>query len=61
VEASPFIFNGEIRYKVIFNGSPEHLFTWDSELGQLRAVDDDSSTMPDNLETAISKKLQSKA
>ena len=60
VKATPFTFNEEIRYRVSFNGSPEHVFTWDSSLGQLRAIDDDSSTLPDNLEEAISKKLQSK-
>ena len=60
VNAIPFRFNGEMRYRVSFNGSPEHVFTWDSSLGQLRAINDDSSTMPDNLELAISEKLQSK-
>ena len=60
VKATPFKFNGEIRYKVSFNGSTEHVFTWDSSLGQLRAIDDDASTLPDNLEEAISEKLQSK-
>jgi hypothetical protein len=59
VTATPFTFNGEIRYKVKFNGSPEYIFTWDSEMGQLRAIDDDSSTLPENLEMAISEKLQS--
>ena len=59
--ATPFSFNDEIRYRVSFNGSPEHVFTWDSSLGQLRAINDDSSTMPDNLEIAISEELQSKA
>jgi hypothetical protein len=60
VKAAPFTFNGEIRYRVRFNESSEHVFTWDSSLGQLRAIDDDASTMPDNLEIAISEKLQSK-
>jgi hypothetical protein len=60
VKAMPFTFNGETRYRVSYNGSPEHVFTWDSSLGQLRAIDDDSSTLPDNLEEAISEKLQSK-
>ncbi len=59
VKAAPFTFNGETRYRVSFNGSPEHVFTWDSSLGQLRAIDDDSSTMPDSLEEAISERLQS--
>jgi len=60
VKAAPFTFNGEIRYRVRFNESSEHVFTWDSSLGQLRAIDDDASTMPDNVEIAISEKLQSK-
>ena len=60
VKAVPFSFNGETRYRVSFNGSPEHVFTWDSSLSQLRAIDDDSSTLPDNLEIAISERLQSK-
>ena len=59
VKAIPFRFNDEMRYRVSYNGSPEHVFTWDSSLGQLRAINDDSSTMPDNLELAISEKLQS--
>jgi hypothetical protein len=59
VTATRFTFNGEVRYKVSFNGSSEHVFTWDSSLGQLRAIDDEASTMPDNLEIAISEKLQS--
>jgi len=60
IKALPFSFNGETHYRVSFNGSPEHVFTWDSSLGQLRAINDESSTIPDNLEIAISEKLQSK-
>lgn len=60
VRAAPFSFNGEKRYRVSFNGSSEHVFTWDSSLGQLRAINDDSSTIPDSLELAISEKLQSR-
>ena len=56
----PFIFNGETRYRVSFNGSQEYIFIWDSSLGQLRAINDESSDLPDNLEMAISEKLQSK-
>jgi hypothetical protein len=58
VTASPFIFNGKTLYTVRVNGGAQHIFTWDSSLGQLRAIDDDSSTLPDNLEMAISEKLQ---
>lgn len=59
IRSVPFIFNGEVRYRVSFNGSPEYVFTWDSDLRQLRAINDDSSDLPDNLEMAISEKLQS--
>jgi hypothetical protein len=58
IKAVPFSFNGEVRYRVSFNGSSEHVFTWDSSLSQFRAINDDSSTIPDNLEIAISEKLQ---
>ena len=61
VKATPFEFNGEIRYRVSVNEGSEHVFTWDSTLGQLRAIDDDASTLPVNAEEAISEKLQSKA
>jgi hypothetical protein len=61
VNANPFRFNGEVRYRVSVNGGSEHVFTWDSSLGQLRAIDDEASTLPDNVEMAISEKLQSKA
>ena len=60
VQATPFNFNGETRYKVSINGNSEHIFTWDSELKRLAAIDDDASTLPDNLEVAISDKLQSR-
>jgi len=60
VQATPYKFNGEVRYMVSFNGGREHVFTWDSSTGQLRAIDDEASTLPDNLEDAISEKLQSK-
>jgi hypothetical protein len=61
VTAKPFPFNGEVRYHVSVNGGSEHVFTWDSSVGQLRAIDDEASILPDNVEEAISEKLQSKA
>lgn len=60
VKASPFSFNGETRFYVSVNDSPEHVFTWDSELKRLRAIDDNAGVLPESLETAISDKLQSK-
>jgi|GEM_PF-419034 len=60
VKATPFDFNGELRFSVRINNGTEHIFTWDSDLKALRAIDDDSSTLPDSLEEAISQRLQSK-
>lgn len=59
VTAQPFTFNTETRFKVSYNGGPEHIFTWDSDLKRLRAIDDSAATMPDDLEIAIAQKLQS--
>jgi hypothetical protein len=58
IKAAPFSFNEEVRYYVTVNGGTEHVFTWDSELGRLRAIDDQSSILPDSLEEAISEKLE---
>ncbi|HKC34848.1 MAG TPA: hypothetical protein VKB95_02265 [Chitinophagaceae bacterium] len=59
VKSIPFSFNDELRFRIILNGASEHVFTWDSEIGMLRAIDDDSSVLPAGLEEALSEKLQS--
>jgi hypothetical protein len=56
--ASPFTFNTETRYRVQYNGE-EHIFTWDSSLGRLASINDEASTLPDGLEQAISRHLES--
>ncbi|HWJ91008.1 MAG TPA: hypothetical protein VNR87_07835 [Flavisolibacter sp.] len=56
VTARPFEFNTEIRYSVMYNGN-EHIFTWDSSLGRLAAIDDDSAEIPINVEEAIAQHL----
>lgn len=58
IKATPFSFNGETRFYIKINGGTDHVFTWDSELGQLRAIDDNASTLPLVLEEAISQRLQ---
>jgi hypothetical protein len=58
VSVAPFEFNTETRFHVSYNGGEDHVFTWDSRLGRLAPIDDDSATMPDNLEEAIAQKLQ---
>jgi hypothetical protein len=59
VRSIPFVFNDELRFRIIINGDTEHLFTWDSQVRMLRAIDDDASLLPDGLEVALSEKLQS--
>ncbi|MEI6945816.1 hypothetical protein V9K67_01365 [Paraflavisolibacter sp. H34] len=59
VKVAPYTFNTETRYRISYNGGTEHVFTWDSRLGRLAAIDDDSGTLPDDLEVAIAEKLQS--
>lgn len=59
VKSIPFLFNEELRFRIILNGASEHVFTWDSEIGKLRAINDDSSVLPAGLEEAVSEKLQS--
>jgi len=58
IAAEPFSFNGEMRYNIRINGGEEHVFTWDSELGALRAIDDGAGVLPVGLEEALSEKLQ---
>jgi hypothetical protein len=59
VNVTPFEYNTETRFRVSYNGGEEHIFTWDSSLGRLAPIDDDSATMPDDLERAIAERLQS--
>lgn len=58
VSVEPYNYNSETRYKVRYNGGDEHIFTWDSRLGRMAPIDDDSATMPDDLEEAIAQRLQ---
>jgi len=59
IRSIPIVFNDELRFRIIINGDTEHLFTWDSQVKMLRAIDDDASLLPDGLEIALSEKLQS--
>ena len=58
VKAEPFQYNEETRFKVSYNNGDEHIFTWDSSVGRMAAIDDDASTIPDDLESAIAGRLQ---
>ena len=58
IRANPFSFNGEPRFYITINDGDEHVFTWDSTIGRLRAIDDESGVVPEAVEEAISRKLQ---
>ena len=58
IKSIPFLFNDESRFRIILNGASEHVFTWDSQINMLRAINDDSSVLPAGLEEALSEKLQ---
>lgn len=59
VTAEPFTFNGALRYYISVNGSEDHVFTWDSDLKRLTAIDEEAATLPEALEQQISNRLQS--
>ena len=59
VRSTSFLFNEELRYRVRINEGTEHLFTWDSQAGMIRAIDDESSTLPSVLEQALNERLRS--
>lgn len=58
VNVTPFNFNDETRFYININGGESHVFTWDSEIHELRAIDDESSVLPVGLEEQISRELQ---
>ena len=57
VKIAPYKFNAQTRYRVSYNGGKENIFVWDPEVGQIRAIDDTASTLPDNLGLEISRKI----
>ena len=58
VKVNPFDFNGETRFYVSINGGENHVFAWDSDVHELRAIDDEASVLPVGLEEEISRELQ---
>ena len=57
VDILPFSFNEEKRFEISINGDDGHIFAWDPDIVGLRALDESASTLPDDLEKAISDKL----
>ena len=59
VNASPFEFNTETRFKVSYNGGEEYIFTYNAAVGRYVPIGDETSTIPDDLEVAIAERLYS--
>lgn len=59
VKITSFEFNDETRFTVSFNDSDDYVFTYDTNVSQYVSIGDDTETMPDDLEAAISEKLLS--
>jgi len=57
IKVIPFQFNAETRFRVTYKQDHEHIFAWDPGIQRMSAIDDESSTIPDSLEEAISAKL----
>lgn len=57
VEARPFSFNNETRFRISYNGGGDYVFAYDSQIGRYASVGDDSINIPDNLESAIAQKI----
>lgn len=57
VEAMPFSFNEQVRYKIAVNGRPANIFAWDQEVELYRPIDDDATLLPDGLIRAVNRKL----
>lgn len=57
IQADPFLFNEEARFRVTYNGG-EFIFAWDEDLLRFAAIGDEAATIPEGLERAVSDKLK---
>ena len=57
ITVEPYTFNETPRFRVHYNNGPEYNFVWDASSSQFRAIDDETSVIPVDLELAISSKL----
>jgi hypothetical protein len=58
VEAESYTFNDEERYNIRVNGGVAHVYAWDAQIRRFRSLDD-ASEIPNTLDEAISRKLES--
>ena len=57
VEVVPYLYNDQKRFFITVNGEGEHVYVWDEEVVQLRAIDDSPSDLPDTFEKELSDRL----
>lgn len=58
IEANPFSFNNETRFRISYNGGGDYVFAYDSQLGRYASIGDDSINIPDNLESVIAARIE---
>lgn len=57
VETREYDYNGEKRFLVSYNGGGENVFVFNPEINQYVSKGENTSTIPDSLEKAISDQL----
>ena len=57
VQATSFIHNEETKFRVSYNGSPVHIFSYNPSVGSLQLVRDRKTVMTPAVEQAIIQTL----
>ena len=57
VKATPYLLNNETRFRVSYNDSPVHIFSYNPERGSLRLIAENKAVMPAPIERAIVQTL----
>lgn len=53
VKATPYLLNNETRFRVSYNDSPVHIFSYNPEIGSMRLIEENKAEMPAPIERAI--------
>lgn len=58
VKAKPYMANDKRRFRVSYNGSPVHVFGWDTATNSVKAIDSAAADhIPTSIEYAIGEEL----
>lgn len=62
VIATPYIVNStnEKRFRVSYNGSPVHIFTWNEKEKRIHSIKDSVHPIPFQIEQAIARELENR-